>query len=301
MTLRVLLALTLALAACDRHGKNAEAVGPAIWEQFSGERALQDVQRLVDLGPRPVGSAELEAARVYLTEQLVAAGWEVQRQAFTDETPQGPRNFVNLIATFPGGKSAPTFLLCSHYDTKFFAHERFVGANDGGSSNGVLLEMARVLAPHPELARKIQLVFFDGEEAFVSFTETDGLYGSRYFASDLVKTGQAKQFRGGILFDMVGDASLGITLPPDSPSQLTLGIFHAAEALGLRQHFTYARGGILDDHTPLNQAGIPTIDLIDFEYPPWHTPADTMDKLSAESLATVGKVAARFLVESAFR
>ncbi|MEP6956893.1 MAG: M28 family metallopeptidase, partial [Chthoniobacterales bacterium] len=238
-------------------------------------------------------------------EQLESFGWEVRRQTFMDATPRGAVTFVNLLATFPAKdnwkKSDAGFLLCSHYDTKTFDDFRFVGANDGGSSNGVLLEMARVLAAHPARAAKVQLVFFDGEEAYENFTETDGLYGSRYFAKQLLAEGKAKQFRGGILFDMVGDRNLTITLPPDSPSTITRDIFAAAEALGQRQHFTYANSSILDDHTPLNEAGIPTIDLIDFDYPPWHTAGDTMDKLSAESLRIVGAVAARYLVEVALK
>jgi Zn-dependent M28 family amino/carboxypeptidase len=201
----------------------------------------------------------------------------------------------------PKGKASPSFLLCSHYDTKTFETAPFVGANDGGSSNGILLEMARILAARPDLASKVQLVFFDGEEAYVSFTETDGLYGSRYFAKQVASEGKAKQFRGGILFDMVGDRELTITLSPDSPREMTRDIFAAAEALKVRKHFTYADNGIVDDHTPLNEIGIPTIDLIDFDYPPWHTPADTMDKISAESLGIVGSVAARYLSEVALR
>lgn len=198
--------------------------------------------------------------------------------------------FVNLIATF-GDHAAPSFLLCSHYDTKTFETVRFVGANDGGSSTGLLLEMARVLAADPALARKTELVFFDGEEAFDNFTETDGLYGSHHFAGELRTVGKAKQFHGGILFDMIGDHSLVVTLPPDSPSTLARNIFAAADALKLRDHFTYFQSSVTDDHTPLNAAGIPVIDLIDFDYPPWHTAEDTMDKISAESLETVGRVA----------
>ncbi len=209
--------------------------------------------------------------------------------------------FVNLIATFGGKESAPSFLLCSHFDTKTFDNVPFVGANDGGSNTGVLLEMARVLALRPDLARKVQLVFFDGEEAYESFTETDGLFGSRYFAEQLEKQNKARAFRGGILFDMVGDKSLTITLPPDSPAEIARGIFASAEALKLRKHFTYFDNEITDDHTPLNAIGIPTIDLIDFDYPPWHTPGDTMDKLSAESLRITGAVACHYLSETALK
>ncbi|MGZ5019825.1 MAG: M28 family metallopeptidase, partial [Chthoniobacterales bacterium] len=229
---------------------------------------------------------------------------KVTKQEFTDETPRGPMRFINLIATFPGkgdSKAAPSFLRCSHYDTKFFETARFVGANDGGSSNGLLLEMARVLAQAPRMAAQVELVFFDGEEAYVNFTGSDGLYGSRYFARRLGFEDKAKQFRGGILFDMIGDKSLGITLSTDSPPGLTSDIFTAAEKLNARKYFTYAAGSILDDHAPLNQVGIPTIDLIDFDYPPWHTPDDTMDKISAESLRIIGSVAARYLAETALK
>lgn len=289
--LQIVVALLLA---------NSAASAKEIWEQFSGERALADVQQLVDLGPRPPESDAIEKARVYITNQLQTAGWKVARQDFQDDTPRGKKHFVNLIAQF-GDKPQPSFVLCSHYDTKTFDTFRFVGANDGGSSNGVLIELARVLAKQPDLAGKIELVFFDGEEAYDNFSETDGDYGSRHFARELEEENKVKQFRGGILFDMVGDRSLDITLPPDSPRELARGIFAAADALKLRNHFTYFASDITDDHTPLNQVGIPTIDLIDFDYPPWHTAEDTMDKLSAESLHTVGSVAAYYLARLAFK
>jgi len=253
---------------------------------------------MVDFGPRPPGTEAIEKTRGYLTKQLEAAGWKVQRQSFSDQTPRGTVQFVNLIATF-GEKAAPSFLVCSHYDTKTFDKARFVGANDGGSSTAVLLEMARALSERTDVARKIELVFFDGEEAYEAFTETDGLYGSRYFARQLVAQNQAKSFRGGLLLDMVGDKSLTITLPPDSPPELARGIFASADALNLRKHFTYFDRDVTDDHTPLNEVGIPVIDLIDFEYPPWHTPEDTIDKLSAESLRITGAVACYFLSEYA--
>src|SRR5260370_2462852 len=170
----------------------------------------------------------METSRDYLENQLRLAGWQVTRQAFTDDTPRGKVSFVNLIARFTGeGKVAPSFLLCSHYDTKTFDTIRFVGANDSGSSTGLLLEFARVLGQHPNLAAKIELVFFDGEEAYEKFSETDGLYGSRYFAKQLGRGG-AKQFRGGLLFDMVGQHSLKIHLPIDSPVEMARDIFASA-------------------------------------------------------------------------
>jgi hypothetical protein len=299
----LLLAFGL-LGACDRAQMETQPqrdVHKKIWEEFSGERALAHVQTMVDLGPRPPGTEAIERTRTYLGKQLALSGWKVIRQTFTDDTPRGKVQFVNLIATFAGKESAPSFLVCSHYDTKIFDTATFVGANDGGSSTGMLLELARVLAQRPDLARKAELVFFDGEEAYEVFSETDGLYGSRYFAKQLAAEAAKGQFRGGILFDMVGDRSLTITLPPDSPAKMADGIFASAEALNVRKYFTYFDHDVLDDHTPLNAVGIPTIDLIDFDFPPWHTPEDTIDKLSAESLRTVGAVASYYLSEMALK
>ena len=293
-----LLLLTLAWIGIAQQSGASEA---KIWQEFSGEKALANVQRLVDLGPHPAGSDAIGKARDYIEAQLRQSGWQVIRQAFTDDTPRGKIHFVNLIARFAGdGTQAPSFLLCSHYDTKLFDTIRFVGANDGGSSTGLLLELARVLGQHPNLARKVELAFFDGEEAFENFSATDGLYGSRYFARQL-QGDDAKKIRGGILFDMVGDRSLGITLPADSPAAVARDVFAAAEALKLRKHFSYLDRNLIDDHVPLNAIGIPTIDIIDFDYPWWHTADDTMDKISAQSLQIVGSVALYYLAEVALK
>jgi glutaminyl-peptide cyclotransferase len=298
-SLFALLSIAL-LVGCDRASTQPQSAQKKIWEDFSGEKALAHVQAMVDLGPRPPGTDAIEKTRTYLTKQLEAAGWKVERQAFSDDTPRGKKEFVNLIVTF-GASSAPSFLVCSHYDTKTFDSATFVGANDGGSSTGVLVELARVVAERPELANKIELVFFDGEEAYEAFTDTDGLFGSRYFAQQLAAQDKAKLFRGGILLDMVGDKSLTITLPPDSPAELAAGIFAAADTLNVRKHFTYFDRDITDDHTPLNEVGIPVIDLIDFDYPPWHTRSDTIGNLSAESLRITGAVTCYYLAEMAFK
>lgn len=292
--------LLLSLVFCFVCGENSRAVEAKIWEEFSGEKALAHVQRLVDLGPHPAGSDAIEKARDYIEEQLRHSGWHVTRQGFTDDTPRGKMHFVNLIARFAGdaNTASPSFLLCSHYDTKLFDAIRFVGANDGGSSTGLLLELARVIGRHPNLAKKVELVFFDGEEAFENFSDTDGLYGSRYFAKQL-QSGEAKRFRGGMLFDMVGDRSLGITLPADSPTAMARDVFAAAEALKVRNYFSYLDRDLIDDHAPLNAIGVATIDVIDFDYPSWHTAGDTMDKISAQSLQIVGSVALYYLSEFA--
>ena len=294
-----LLLVVLVVTVSANASRAAET--PKVWEEFSGEKAFAHVQRLVDFGQRPAGSKAIEKSRDYIEDQLRRSGWQVTRQAFNDDSPQGKIQFVNLIAQFSGEKKAapPSFLLCSHYDTKMFDAIRFVGANDGGSSTGLLLELARVIGQHPNSARQIELVFFDGEEAVERFSQTDGLYGSRYFAKEL-QSG-AKQFRGGLLFDMVGDRSLDITLPADSPPEMARDIFAAAEALKSRSYFTYLDRGMTDDHTPLNAIGIPMIDIIDFDFPWWHTADDTIDKISAHSLQIVGSVALYYLSELALK
>jgi glutaminyl-peptide cyclotransferase len=298
LLLRIIGLALLCLTGCNRAGANGKP-----WQEFSGENALAHVQALVDLGPRPAPSAALDKARAYIRQNLRGTGWSVQDQPFTGQTPRGAVSFVNLIATWPDRHSSdgPRFLVCSHYDTKSFDDFRFVGANDGGSSTGALLELARVLSLHPQLAAKIELIFFDGEEAYDQFTDTDGLYGSRYFAGQLQASHSQAGYRGGILWDMMGDRDLTITLPLDSPAELARGIFAAADALKLRNHFTYYSSDVLDDHSPLNGIGIPTIDLIDFEYPPWHTAGDTIDKLSAQSLQTVGAVTLFYLSDIALK
>jgi len=267
-----------------------------LWKEFSGTAAFAHVERLVDFGPRPSGSEALEKARKYITDAVQGRGWQVIPQKFVDLTPRGPVTFVNLIARFgtagggPVSDAAQRVIIASHYDTKIFDTIRFVGADDGGSSTGALIELARVLALDPDLARRVELVFFDGEEAVVQFTELDGLYGSRYYAHVLRETHRNRQFKFGIVWDMIGPSDLNITIPPDSPPELARGIFAAADALGARSSFSYFRSPILDDHTPLNESHIPTIDLIDFDFIYWHTADDTLDKLSPESLQKVGAV-----------
>jgi hypothetical protein len=292
-------------------GPNKRAATPPppaeIWREFSGDKAFAEVRKQVEVGPRPSGTPELEKARVLIEESLRRNGWEVERQSFTDETPRGPVQFVNIIARFAAGGARPAprdtqrAIVCSHYDTKRFSTIRFVGASDGASSTGALLELARVLALDPALATKIELVFFDGEEAFVQFTDPDdpkpdGLFGSRHYARQLVASKRATQFKFGILWDMIGDRDLTITLSPDSPADLAREVLASAEALQLRQHFGYYERTIRDDHEPLIRiARIPTLDLIDFDYPAWHTADDTLDRLAPESLQKIGSVTLHYL------
>ena len=269
-----------------------------LWKEFSGERAMEEVKKQLDLGPRPSGTPECVKARELIVAGLKRAGWRTELQEFSDETPRGSLHFTNVIARFgkaPAGERQQA-IVCSHYDTKRFSTIRFVGASDGASSTGALIELARVLALDPALAARVELVFFDGEEAVQQFTETDGLYGSRHYAQVLSESRRASQFSFGLLWDMIGDRDLTITLPSDSPAEIAKGILASAEMLGSRSHFSYFSRSMLDDHVPLNHiARVPTLDLIDFDYLPWHTADDTLDKLSPESLQTVGAVSIYYL------
>jgi Zn-dependent M28 family amino/carboxypeptidase len=269
-------------------------------DDFSGDRAFQDVRKLVEFGPRPSGSAALTNAAGYIMAQLKAAGLEVEEQEFTASTPKGPVRFRNIIGkTRPGrGGNGKVIILGSHYDTKSFPDIQFVGANDSGSSSGLLLEMARVLANQPD----VWFVFFDGEEALVEYSLEDGLTGSRFFVEQLKADGQLKWIKAMILFDLVGDKNLNITMPADSTPALVQRVFDAARAAGHRDHFSYRPTAILDDHVPFLQAGIPAVDIIDFEYGSapglneyWHTDKDTLDKLSPLSLEIVGRVGLRLV------
>lgn len=271
----------------------------AVYHKFSGDLALAHVEELVAFGPRPAGSEPLEASRKYLEQRLIEVGWTTERQVFQDDTPLGKVTFVNLRARFLGNgvpsevwQRLVSVLVGSHYDTKKYSNIRFVGANDGGSSTGALLEIARVAAFRPPLARRLELVFFDGEEAFdPNITATDGLYGSRYYARRLRRMEETLRPQMGVILDMIGDKDLNVGVPADSPLRLYQDLMKAAQDLGYERFFGKHGTPILDDHVPLNQAGVPTIDIIDLDYDPWHTEGDTMDQVSAESLRTVGSTA----------
>ena len=303
----------LSISGCDRQkgtqqAPSKPAIAPELWKEFSGEKAFELVQAQVNLGPRPSGTAALERARTHIMETLRGYGWEAERQEF-EATPvlgKGALKFVNVIGRFPavaGQAASPgtqRAIMASHYDSKRMVGVSFVGANDSGSSTGALLELARVLAKFPALAAQIELVFLDGEEAIEQFgdpvTGTDGLVGSRYYARDLRDKGRAKQFRFAIVWDMIGDKDLVLTLPSDSPPAMAGGIMTAAEQLGSRKHVKYFHSPILDDHEPIARiARIPALDLIDFDYPPWHTSSDTLDRLSPESLRIVGQMTLWYL------
>ena len=255
-------------------------------KEFDGAAALRHVERLVAIGPRVAGSPGGAKARAYIEAELRAAGVETRVMAFEATTPHGRLPMANVIGVLPG-KRADTILIAGHYDTKWFPDFRFVGANDGGSSTALLLQLARELAKTPrELTYWI--TFFDGEEARGSWTATDSLYGSRYLAAELTRTSRLP--RAMIVVDMIGDKELGIRKEAASAAWLTDIIWETARRLGHGRYFLTDVMPVEDDHAPFMRVGVPATLLIDFDYPPWHTAADTLDKVSARSLAIVGEV-----------
>jgi hypothetical protein len=273
----------------------------ATYRHFSGEEALRRTAALVAVGPRPSGSPEIEQARLHIEAALAGLGWSVVRHEFTDPTPGGQVAFTNLRARFAGEDGAADWrgrvavLLGSHYDTKRYSTFPFVGANDGGSSTGLLIEAARALATNEALARQVELVFFDGEEALLSYGATDGLHGSRAYARLLRGIAPEDRPAAAIIFDMVGESGFRATIPTNVSRRLAGYLFQAATDLGHRSSFGSHGSPILDDHVPLGNAGLEVLNIIDLDYAPWHTAGDTLDKLSAESLAICGQTGLRLV------
>ncbi|MCW5964494.1 MAG: M28 family peptidase [Bryobacterales bacterium] len=260
-----------------------------------GAQAMRHVEKLVAIGPRAAGSKQLEAARRYIEAQIAATGLQVERQPFAAATPGGPLQMANLLVKIPirGSNSAQRVLISGHYDTKRFLDRNFVGANDGGSSTALLLELARVLSKSPPLL-EVWIVFFDGEEAIGTWSDTDSLYGSRHLAQHMQLTGELAKVRALINVDMVGDRDLQLLDEYYSDARLRTLAREVAGAMGKPRLFTAQSFAIEDDHVPFVRRGVPALNLIDFDYGPgnryWHTDQDSLDKLSAESFATVGRL-----------
>ena len=279
--MKVLPALLLAAAACASAAQRP-AAGP-----FEGARAFEHVKALVAIGPRPAGSAGAGKTRDYIRTQLTALGFTVVDQPFDARTPLGTVRMVNVRATL-GAAGSRRLLIAGHYDTKLFKDITFVGANDGGSSTAFLIELARVLAGRPP-AMPVELLFLDGEEAVVEWQGDDNTYGSRHYVRTAVTEGSLKQIGALVLVDMIGDRDLRLKRETNSTVWLTEIIWSRARALG-RTQFVDDSTPILDDHMPFVEAGVPAVDIIDLEYPDWHQPTDTLDKVSADSLQVVGEV-----------
>jgi hypothetical protein len=272
---------------------------------FDGARALADLTRLCEFGPRPSGSEAMRQQQDFLDKHFSDNGATVARQRFPVRHPlDGSRvDMVNLVIQWhPEAKER--YLICAHYDTRPFPDQdranprgRFVGANDGASGTAVLMELGRNMK---SLTGKngVDFVLFDGEE--LVFTERDEYFlGSTYFSRVYRGSPPAYRYRQGVLLDMVGDANLQLRQEPNSirlARQVVGDVWGAAARLGVREFEQAVGREVRDDHLPLNNiANIRTCDVIDFDYPYWHTEADTPDKCSAASLEKVGKTVYEWL------
>jgi hypothetical protein len=255
---------------------------------FDAARAWTHLQQLVAIGPRPAGSAQIRQARAYITRQLAAAGLTVREQPFVASTPLGRVEMANLIVRLPGRRT-DRILVTGHYDTKLFRDQVFVGASDGGSSAAFLIELARVLAARPH-EFTYDLVWFDGEEAVIQWLGLDNTYGSRYYVQAERQAKTLASVKAMILVDMIGDRDLRIRRDNASTAWLTDLVWAAARRAGRADVFVDERTQVEDDHGPFLAAGVPSVDLIDLDYPAWHTPDDDLAHVEAASLQAVGDV-----------
>ena len=268
----------------------AQAAVPSV----DGARAFEHVKQMVAMGPRPAGSAALERTRAYITSQIEAMGLNVEPQPFMARTPVGQVAMSNLRVTLPGTRP-DRIIISSHYDTKPEKAFVFVGANDAGSSTGLLIELARVLKEKPrELT--YELVFFDGEEAWGDWN-TGNTFGSRHYVDAARKDGTLEGVKAMILLDMIGERGVQLRQDTSSTGWLNDIVWRAAGSLGHQHTFLAESTAVEDDHIPFINAGVPSIDLIDLDYRAWHTADDTLDKLDARSLKIVGDVVVAALPE----
>lgn len=259
---------------------------------FDGQRAYADVQTQVAFGARTPGSEGHAKVQAWMREELLKAGWQVEVQ----ESEALGHPVQNIIAK--RNDESPQIIIGAHYDSRMFAdndpdpanHTKPVpAANDGASGVAVLLELARTL---PDNTMNVWLVFFDAEDNG-NIEGWDWILGSREFVKNNVF-----QPRAVVVVDMIGDADLNVYKERNSNPELTDEIWGTAKNLGYESKFIPEyKHSMLDDHTPFLEAGIPAVDIIDFDYPYWHTIQDTPDKVSAESLEAVGKTLWTWIIQ----
>lgn len=258
---------------------------------IDGQKVLQYTKEVVAFGSRPPGSPAHEKLEQYIVSKL--KGVEVEQDKFTAQTPVGKFPINNIIAKFPGKKNG-IIVVAGHYDTNYPLPKSYVGANDGGSSTALLLGLAEHLRGKERDGYSVWLVWTDGEEAFVKWTDADSLYGTKQLAQKWNADGTAQKVKAFILVDMIGDADLDIQRDTNSTPWLTELVSQAATNLGYQSHFFQQAVGMDDDHLPFAKIGVPVVDLIDYTYGYnnvfHHSPEDTIDKLSAQSLAITSDV-----------
>jgi Zn-dependent M28 family amino/carboxypeptidase len=266
----------------------ADTPPPEATSGFDGKRAFEHVARLVAFGPRPSGSHAIAEAQDYITTQLTTYGCTVETDPFFAQTPAGRMPMKNILVKVNGEKPG-IIVLGTHYDTKKL--DNFVGADDGGSSTGVMLELARLLCAKPG-PYAIWIAFFDGEEAVQQWTDTDSRYGSRQMAAKLAMSGDLAKIKAFLLADMVGSRLLRFKRDTNSTPALVDLVWKTAARLGYDKIFVNEAIAVEDDHLPFLKRGVPSVDVINMDIMStyWHTPQDTLDKISAKSLAITGHV-----------
>jgi len=272
---------------------------------FRGDRAFEDLKKIVAFGPRPAGSKALRETREWMLQRLKETGAQIEEDPFVASTPVGNISMTNLIVKFPGARSQ-VVIVAGHYDTMRSESFRFVGANDGGSSAALLMELSRLLGQGKH-ALTYWLVFFDGEEAEQQWSDSDSLYGSRHLVQKLAATGELSRVGAMILVDMIGEAKLDVRRDANSTPWLTDLVFHTARQLGYGKNFLDDQTAVVDDHMPFVNAGVSAVDLIGLNYGPrtaahafggyWHTANDTLEHCSALSMTIVGRVVLASLAE----
>ena len=292
----------VAPAPAPSSAPSEQAGAPAV--TFDSARAWRDLEKQLSFGPRPAGSAALDATRAWLEDELKKAGLEPRREPFRAPTPRGEVDFANIYADLDakgGDAQAPLVIFVSHFDTKRMDFP-FVGANDAGSSTATLLELARGLAAAGPRTIALRFLFVDGEEAVrPQWIDPDNRYGSKHHAAQLKVRDERERTKAVIVLDMCGDRDLRFHRDPYSTAWLSELVFAAARREGLAAHVDGPRDAIADDHLSFLEVGIPALDLIDFTYGPenswWHTHEDTLDKCSEQSLAITARIVLAALPE----
>jgi glutaminyl-peptide cyclotransferase len=272
------------VAGAPPQSEGEDALPPEKTGGFDGKRAYAHVVKQVGFGPRPSGSQAIAQEQDYILSELSSYGCAAETQAFNTQTPAGQIAMKNILVKIPGDKPG-MYLLGTHYDTKKM--DNFVGADDGGSSTAVILEIARVLCAH-QATHPVWIAFFDGEEALQQWSDTDSRYGSREMAARLAMSGDLPKIKAFLLADIVGNRYLRFKQESNSTKALTDLVWSTANKLGYSAIFVNDATAIEDDHLSFLKRGVPCVDVIDLEIPYWHTPQDTLDKISARSLAITG-------------
>jgi glutaminyl-peptide cyclotransferase len=302
--LLTLTACTKARSSSDSPGSDSPSTAPATKSEnvppetgpppsFDANRAMQYVKEIVAFGPRPIGSENHKKVENYILAHL--KGDEVEQDAFEVHSTEGTFPVHNIIAKFPRTKDG-IIVIASHYDTNWpLRNTSYIGANDGASSSALLLEIANQLRGKKLNGYSVWLLWDDAEESMrLPWYDPESLYGVRHLAEKWQSDGTIKNIKAFILEDMIGDADLNIDHVMEATPWLEDMVSQAATRVGYQSHFFAREISVEDDYRPFLDRGVPSTDLIDFDYGYnnvfWHTTEDTVDKLSPKSLEIVGTV-----------